>query len=287
MSEPTTRSNFERATVVSFESRKAAEMARLIEKQGGIPLTAPSMREVPLEDQTEAFEFAERLLRGEVDCLILLTGAGFLALMNALGTRYPVADIVEGLRSIKLICRGPKPQLALKQFNLTPELVAPEPNTTDILIKELDRCGLSVNGQRVEIQEYGERNLELAAALTARGARVTSVAVYMWQLPSDMGPLNEAIRQLVSGTVSLALFTSARQVVHLVEVAEQLGLVDDLLTSLKGKVVIASIGPVTTEALKEKGIPVDIEPPHPKMGSFVTYVASQWPTLRLKNQGAT
>ena len=37
--------------VVSFESRRSAEMAELIRNYGGEPIAAPSMREVPLTDQ--------------------------------------------------------------------------------------------------------------------------------------------------------------------------------------------------------------------------------------------
>ena len=62
--------------VVSFESRRSAEMAELIRNYGGEPIPAPAMREVPLTDQREAFAFGETLLAGDWDVLILLTGVG-------------------------------------------------------------------------------------------------------------------------------------------------------------------------------------------------------------------
>ena len=51
--------------VVSFESRRSAEMADLIRNYGGEPIQAPSMREVPLTDQREALGFGETLLAGD------------------------------------------------------------------------------------------------------------------------------------------------------------------------------------------------------------------------------
>jgi uroporphyrinogen-III synthase len=39
--------------------------------------------------------------------------------------------------------------------------------------------------------------------------------------------------------------------------------------ALQHHVVVASIGPVTTAALAEHGIVVDLEPEHPKMGHLV------------------
>ena len=41
--------------VVSFESRRAKEMAELIRRYGGNPLLAPSMREIPLGENRAAF----------------------------------------------------------------------------------------------------------------------------------------------------------------------------------------------------------------------------------------
>jgi len=61
--------------VAAFESRMAEEMARLIARYGGEPLVAPSMREIPLENNTEALEFGEHLLAGRFDMVILLTGS--------------------------------------------------------------------------------------------------------------------------------------------------------------------------------------------------------------------
>ena len=66
--------------VLSFESRRATEIAELIRRQGGDPFVAPSMREAPIENNPEAFAFAERLFRGEFDMMILLTGVGTRAL---------------------------------------------------------------------------------------------------------------------------------------------------------------------------------------------------------------
>jgi len=64
---------FDGLRVLSLESRRSTEIERLIRGQGGEPFVAPSMREVPLADNPEAFQFAERLFRGEFEMMILLT----------------------------------------------------------------------------------------------------------------------------------------------------------------------------------------------------------------------
>ncbi len=67
---------FDGLRVLSFESRRAGEMAILIRNQKGEAIVAPSMREVPIEENEAAFTFAESLFAGRVEIMILLTGGG-------------------------------------------------------------------------------------------------------------------------------------------------------------------------------------------------------------------
>jgi len=82
---------FENLTVVSFENRKGKEIATLIANQHGIPLVAPAMREIPLEQNPAAFTFAEELLAGRLNAVIFMTGVGARTLMEVLTMRPPTA----------------------------------------------------------------------------------------------------------------------------------------------------------------------------------------------------
>ncbi len=259
-------------TVVSFESRRSAEMAQLIRNYGGEPIQAPSLREVPLSDQHEALAFGETLVAGGCDVLLLLTGVGARLLIEALATRWPRERVLAALGRVALVCRGPKPVAALKEAGLAPALAVPEPNTWRDLLMALDR-ELPVAGKRVAVQEYGAPNGELIAGLEQRGARVTTVSVYGWALPEDTGPLRAAIERLAAGQAQVALFTSATQVEHLFRVAGEMGRAEALGSALRGRTVVASIGPVTTAALQAYGIEPDLHPERPKMGHLVARVA--------------
>jgi uroporphyrinogen-III synthase len=253
--------------VITFESRRSPEMAELIRNFGGEPITAPSMREVPLSDQHEALAFGESLMAGEIEVLILLTGVGTRLLLDALSTRWPREKVTGALRGVTLVCRGPKPIAALKEVGLSAALAVPEPNTWRDLLAALDR-ELPVRGKRVAVQEYGARNEELLAELGRRGAGARPVPIYGWALPEDTGPLRAGIERLVAGDVDVALFTSATQIEHLFRVATEMRQAEPTRRALAGSVV-ASIGPVTTSALREQGIAPDVEPEHPKMGQLV------------------
>ncbi len=67
---------FDGLRVLSLESRRAREMVTLIATHGGRATVAPSMREVPLESNAAAVAFADALIRGEFDVVVLLTGVG-------------------------------------------------------------------------------------------------------------------------------------------------------------------------------------------------------------------
>ena len=67
---------FNALRVLALESRRADEMATLIRKNGGDPFVAPSMREVPIENNPEVFAFYDGLQKASYDMVILLTGVG-------------------------------------------------------------------------------------------------------------------------------------------------------------------------------------------------------------------
>src|ERR1035441_36944 len=135
---------FDGRRVLALESRRSAEMAELIRRQGGDPFVAPSMREVPLESDDATTLFAERLYAGEFDMMVLLTGVGTRQLNRLLGPSFG-----EALRKLTLVARGPKPVAALREMGLTAAVVAPEPNTWRELMAA-DRKSV-VQGKRADL----------------------------------------------------------------------------------------------------------------------------------------
>ena len=279
--------NFQQLRVLVLESRRAQELASLVTTYGGTPLVAPSMREVPLESNTEAVACAEALERGECDLLILLTGVGTRVLADAVqrvrGTRD---SLIAALRRTRIAARGPKPVAVLREWGVPVWLMAPEPNTWRELVAAIAERAteMSLVGARVFVQEYGASNPQLLAALESRGARVTRVPVYQWALPEDLEPLRRAVRELADGKIDVALFTTGTQIVHLLQVAESMHLREQIVDTLR-HTVVASIGPSTSEELREQGIAADMEPSHPKMGFLVREAAERALALRDRKGG--
>lgn len=264
---------FDGLTVAAFESRMAVEMTRLIERHGGKPLVAPALREIPLEDNSAALQFGERLMREGLDVLVLMTGAGTTALFEVLQSRYSKSDLAAALKHTVLIARGPKPVAALKALGFPPTFTVPEPNTWVDVVSTLD-AHRPVQGLRVAVQEYGLPNRDLLEALSQRGAQVTPVPVYRWALPENTAPLKHVISRILAGQVQVMLVTNAAQIDHVVQVTEQEGQTVPFKEACK-KLVVASIGPTASERIRSHGLPVDFEPSHGKMGILAKETSEQ------------
>lgn len=276
------KSSFDGLRIVSFESRMAREMTRLIEHYGGRPLVAPALREIPIKDNPAALRFGARLIDGQVDILILMTGIGTTTLFEILRLRHPMASIMEGLTQTAIVARGPKPVGALKTLGLTPTLTVPEPNTWVEVVSTLDEYR-PVKGLRVAVQEYGTSNLELLEALRRRGAEVFPVPIYRWALPEDTGPLKQVLGEIIAGHIQVMLVTNAAQIDHVMQLLEQEGTTAQFKESCE-KMVVASIGPSASERLRHYDLPVDFEPSHPKMGVLVKETSEQAHSILLSKR---
>ncbi|MEO8270186.1 MAG: uroporphyrinogen decarboxylase [Aureliella sp.] len=265
--------------IAALESRRASDMERLIAKYGGTPHVSPSMREVAVDEQREAIDFAYRVITGEINIVIFLTGVGFAHLLTAIERSVDKQRFLNALSDITTVVRGPKPAAALRDAGITATVKVPEPNMWRELLAALD-AHVPITNQKVGLQEYGKSNSSLIAGLEARGAEVIPVRVYNWDLPTNTAPLEANIRGLIAGQRDALLFTSAHQAANLLRLSADLGLEQDLRAALRN-VIVASIGPTTSEMLRQNDLPVDLEPEHPKMGHLVLETAQRAQSLLL------
>ena len=278
--------SFDGLRVLSLESRRAKEVAKLIKTYGGEAFVVPAMREVPVDTHQPVLDFATALKAGEFDLVVFFTGVGVRTMMEIIGTKQSSADFLAALRKTRVAARGPKPQGALRELGVPVSVIAPEPATWHELLDALKtEYGDALAEFRVAVQEYGASNPEFLSALSELTAQVTKVPVYQWAWPENLQPLRESVLAVANGGVDVVLFMTAVQVIHLFQVAEQMGCVEDLRAGMESIVVI-SIGPTTTEELLQHDVKPDFEPSRPKMG-FMINEAAQYAgkVLRQKKSG--
>ena len=198
---------------------------------------------------------------------VFQTGVGTKALFAATDSLGLTELFLKLLGSTLVAARGPKPTSALRQRGVHIDYSAADPFTTHEMLDELG--GLRLEGERVIVQRYGSVNRELDAALEARGAEVVEIPTYRWSLPRDTAPLEALVGKLERGEMHAVVFTNAEQMRNLHAVALRLGKAEILQKSLN-QVLVASIGPVASAALREAGVKVGLKAKPPKMGALLS-----------------
>ena len=261
---------------MTLESRLAKEISKLIVSYGGHPHVAPALQEMTLESNREALGFAAKLLDGQFDLVIFLTGAGIRGLIRAVQEKFAPEVLREALARVHVVARGPKSASVLNEFDVKPNLIAPPPNSWREILRALDEFTgrPSLQRLRIAVQEYGVPCTDLLAGLKERGAQVTCVPVYRWSLPEDLGPLQKAAELVAKGEIDVLLLTAPMQAEHLFQVAAAMG-IEEPMRGMLERIAIGSIGPITSERLGSLGLRADLEASRPKMGYLVQEAASR------------
>jgi len=252
--------------VAILETRVGAHLGELIARRGGIPLLAPALEEVPDVDPQEVAALLEQWRITPFKMVIFQTGVGTRALFQATDAAGMTSEFLRHLSSTTVIVRGPKPVGELNAREVRMDIRAVSPFTTETVLAAV--ADIPVQGARILVQRYGAANQLLRESLEGRGAQVREIATYRWGLPADTRPLSGLIEELARSRVDAVVFTSAVQVHNLYAVAEKSARAPELGAQLN-RVVIASIGPVCSRALREHGVTPTFEADPPKLGPLV------------------
>jgi uroporphyrinogen-III synthase len=253
--------------VAILETRTGAHLAELIARRGGVPLLAPALEEVPDVDPAAVAALLARWRANPFKIAIFQTGVGTRALFQATDAAGSTGELLALLDSCTVVVRGPKPVGELNARKVRIDIRAATPFTTETVLAALAQVPMEP-GSRVLVQRYGAANQLLRDSLQARGAGVEEIATYRWAVPADSGPLQELLRALGRSGVDAVVFTSAIQIQNLFAVAARSG-VDSELAGQLNRVIVASIGPVCSRALKERGISPTFEADPPKLGPLI------------------
>jgi uroporphyrinogen-III synthase len=252
--------------VAILETRIGTHLGELIARRGGVPMLAPALEEVPDVDSEVLASLLVQWRSDPFTAAIFQTGVGTRALFQATDAAGMTAEFLRHLSSALVIVRGPKPIGELNVRGVRIDIRAATPFTTDTVLAAVSDTPL--RNARVLVQRYGAANQRLRETLEGRGAVVQEIATYRWGLPADMAPLNSLLHALAQSRVDAVVFTSAVQIHNLHAAAERGGSAATLASQLNG-LVVASIGPVCSRALREYGVTPTFEADPPKLGPLV------------------
>jgi uroporphyrinogen-III synthase len=237
------------------ETRELDLFAAMLERRGAAVLRCPLVAIKDAPDPAPVLEWIRRFAAGGCDDLVLLTGEGLRRLLGCIERHEPdLRDaFLRELARVRKITRGPKPARELRELGLKPDIPATVP-TTEGVIAALR--GERLQGRRIGVQLYGtDPNRPLMDFLTAAGATVLPVAPYVYADQADDAAVRALLERMAAGEVDAIAFTSTPQVERLFAVGPE-PLVRDALS----RTLVAAVGPVVGEALRERGIEVQSMP---------------------------
>lgn len=250
-------------TAALAEGRQLEELAQLLESEGAVTLRYPLLNILDAPDPEPIRTWMQNLLANRFSHVVLMTGEALRRLVAFAEREGLREDFLQALSRTRVVTRGPKPVRALREVGLMSPgsnegapLSAQKP-TTEGVIATLQKE--SLQGQSVGYTLYAEPNPTLDDFLRNAGAEPHPVLTYIYAPHTDNVRVGQLIEQLSQGKVDVLIFTSSPQVDRLYKVAQELGLEDALKQGLT-RTRIASVGPVCSENLHQRGAPVHICP---------------------------
>ncbi|MFJ8559171.1 uroporphyrinogen-III synthase [Streptomyces microflavus] len=261
-------------TVGVTAARRAEELGTLLKRRGAVVHQAPALRIVPLADDSELLNATKELIDHAPDVVVATTAIGFRGWVEA-ADGWGIGDaLLERLRGVELLARGPKVKGSVRAAGLT-EAWSPG---SESMAEVLDRLlGEGVEGRRIALQLHGEPLPGFIESLQAAGAEVIGVPVYRWMPPQDIAPLDRLLDATAARGLDAVTFTSAPASASFLGRAEARGLLPEILGALRDDVLAACVGPVTALPLQARSIPT-VQPERFRLGPLVQLLCAHLPT---------
>ncbi|MFC8242268.1 uroporphyrinogen-III synthase [Streptomyces chartreusis] len=260
-------------TVGVTAARRADELGALLQRRGAVVLHAAALRIVPLADDSELLAATKEIIQRTPDVVVATTAIGFRGWIEAADGWGLGEDLLERLRGVELLARGPKVKGAVRAAGLTEEWSPSSESMAEVLDRLLEE---GVEGRRIAIQLHGEPLPGFVESLRAGGAEVLGVPVYRWLPPEDIGPVDRLLDAAVSRGLDAVTFTSAPAAASLLSRAEKRGLLPELLAAFAHDVVPACVGPVTALPLQALGVDT-VQPERFRLGPLVQLLCQELP----------
>ena len=238
-----TRPLFGRTIVVTRARAQASELVEMLEAQGAEVITAPAIRIESLGGTPEMRK-AVRVAVAEADWIVFTSVNGVESFLEALALEN--LD-VRSLAEVYVAAIGPATGALLRERGIRCDLL-PEQFVAEALLDAFDKTE-TFKDQTFFLPRSEIARPELAEGLRKRGANVIEVTAYR-TLPETTLP-DGLYERLERGEVDLVTFSSSSTVTNFVN-----ALPKDRRDTLVSCVRAASIGPVTSDALRKAGIQI-------------------------------
>lgn len=252
-------------TIAVTASRRIQEQVAAFERQGARVLVAPTVRIVPVADDTELHAATDHILAHHPDVLLVTTGYGLNGWFDSARGRGLEEQLRQALAGATILVRGAKGRGAVRGLGFEDAGMAAQERTSALVDLALER---GVAGKHVVVQQHGSPDAAQEERLVAAGARVTAVVPHRWEAPERPELVGELIDALVASELDAVTFTAAPAVTALFDAASARGVLPQVVEAFKTGTIAAAVGPVTAEPLEEVGI-TPLAPERFRLGALV------------------
>jgi uroporphyrinogen-III synthase len=242
-----------RRILVTRTRRQASDLAAQLEALGAITIAIPTIEIVPPASYAPLDEALGSL--GDFDWLIFTSANAVEALAERLAHRE--SGVRVSLPKIAAI--GPATARAVEARGLVVDLV-PQRYVAESLAESLLP---HATGSRMLLIRAEEARDVLPESLERAGAAITVAPAYRNQLPTSSISFVREIFASEDHGIDAITFTSASTARNLAALLDQAGL------AIPSGVALASIGPITSEALRELGYRPTVEAIEPTIPAIV------------------
>jgi uroporphyrinogen III methyltransferase / synthase len=234
---------FGKRVVVTRAREQASDLVATLSSFGAECLEFPTIKVEPPDDYGPLDKAIENI--STYDWLIFTSVNGVKFFFDRL---FANGRDMRSFHNIKTAVIGPATSERLLCYGLKSDVI-PESYRAESVIDAFRNINLE--GKRVLIPRAKEARTKLPEELVKMGASVDDITAY--RTIAVTGEASGLIEELKNKTIDLVTFTSSSTVKNFAALIPP-GMIEELMNN----VVVASIGPVTTDTAKELGFKVDI-----------------------------
>lgn len=265
-------------TIGITAARRAEEFAALLERRGAEVMMAPTIRILPLVDDTELQRVTEQIVASPPDLIVATTGIGFRGWVEAADGWGTAEPLIESLGMSRLIARGPKAKGAIRAAGLREEWSPDSESSSEVLDRLLSE---GVDGMRIAVQLHGattewEPLPDFCAVLRAAGAEVLAVPVYRWNMHPDVDRIDRMIAAVIRADIDAITFTSAPAAASILTRAKELRKLQPFVHAMRTSVPVICVGSVTAGPLEALQIPTSY-PKRFRLGALARLITEELP----------
>jgi len=258
-------------------TRKSMQLVAALELRGADVLSGPMLSGDVAAPDDDILADTATIIAAQPTWVVATTGVGMVLWLEAADRGGLGPELRACLVQARCVARGAKAVGGLANAGVKPVWVSPRETDADVAgwlanrVLDVDSIAVQLHGGRTHAYRH----------VANLGADVVTVMPYQTGPPDDVAPAQALIRAIIGATVDVVTFTSPSAARNLFAIAEDLGpdVLAEVRQCLAGQVAVASIGPVTSEALEEQGASVTITPRRYRTGDLIRAIET-WASSR-------